>query len=46
MRNIGSAIGISITGAMVTQNGQIEHSVLAAFVTPLNRALQGAALAH
>jgi DHA2 family multidrug resistance protein len=39
VRNVGSAIGISVTGAMVTQNGQIEHSVLAAHITPLNRAL-------
>ncbi len=28
LRNVGSAIGISVTGALVTQNGQIEHSVL------------------
>jgi MFS transporter, DHA2 family, multidrug resistance protein len=42
LRNMGSAIGISITGAMVTRNEQIEHSVLSGFVTPLNRALQGA----
>lgn len=43
LRNVGSAIGISVTGAMVTQNGQIEHSVLAGYVTPLNRAFQGGA---
>ena len=39
LRNVGSAIGISVTGALVTQNSQIEHSVLSGYVTPLNRAL-------
>jgi DHA2 family multidrug resistance protein len=43
LRNIGSAIGISVTSALVTQNGQVEHSILSGFVTPLNRAFQGAA---
>ena len=42
LRNVGSAIGISVTGALVSQNNQIEHSVLSGFVTPLNRAFQGA----
>ena len=42
IRNIGSAIGISVTGALVTQNGQIEHAMLSGFVTPLNRAFEGA----
>jgi DHA2 family multidrug resistance protein len=43
LRNVGSAIGISVTSALVTRNGQIEHSVLAGYITPLNRAFQGAA---
>ncbi len=43
LRNLGSAIGISVTSALVTRNSQIEHSVLAGYVTPLNRAFQGAA---
>ena len=43
LRNVGSAIGISVTSALVTRNGQIEHSVLAGYVTPLNRAFHGAA---
>ena len=43
LRNVGSAIGISVTSALVTQGGQVEHSVLAGFITPLNRAFQGAA---
>jgi DHA2 family multidrug resistance protein len=43
LRNVGSAIGISVTGALVTRNAQVEHSVLSGFITPLNRAFQGAA---
>ena len=42
VRNVGSAIGISVTGALVTRNGQIEHSFLTGYITPLNRALQAA----
>ena len=42
-RNVGSAIGISVTGALLTRNSQIEHAVLSGYVTPLNRAFQGAA---
>lgn len=41
LRNVGSAIGISVTSALVTRNGQIEHSVLTGFITPMNRAFQG-----
>ena len=43
MRNIGSAIGISVTGALLESNTQINHALLAENVTPLNHALsQGA----
>jgi DHA2 family multidrug resistance protein len=42
LRNLGSAIGISVTSALVTRNTQIEHSVLSGFASPLNRAFQGA----
>jgi DHA2 family multidrug resistance protein len=45
LRNVGSAIGISVTGALVTRNEQIEHSVLSGYITPLNRAFEGAASA-
>jgi len=45
VRNVGSAIGISVTEALLSRNGQIEHSVLASTVTPLNRALQDAGAA-
>jgi MFS transporter, DHA2 family, multidrug resistance protein len=34
LRNIGSAIGISVTGALVAHNEQAEHSALSGFVTP------------
>ena len=43
LRNVGSAIGISVTSALVTRNGQIEHAALTSYITPLNRAFQGAA---
>ncbi len=45
-RNIGSAIGVSVTSALVTRNTQIEHADLAAHITPFNRLLQGASAAH
>ncbi len=40
VRNVGSSIGISIFEALITTQTQVEHSVLAGFATPLNRALQ------
>ena len=42
VRNVGSSIGISIFEALITSQTQVEHSVLAGFATPLNRALQHA----
>lgn len=45
IRNLGSAIGISITGALLQTNTQINHEIIASEVTPFNRALQaGSAL--
>jgi DHA2 family multidrug resistance protein len=41
-RNVGSAIGISVTEALVIRNGQTEHNTLAGFITPLNRVLDHA----
>ncbi len=41
MRNIGSAIGVSVTSALLAHNVQVLHSELGAYVTPFNRALQG-----
>jgi len=39
MRNIGSAIGISVTGALLESNTQINHALIADEVTPFNRGL-------
>jgi DHA2 family multidrug resistance protein len=41
LRNIGSAIGISVTFSLLAHNTQVLHSELGAYVTPFNRALQG-----
>jgi DHA2 family multidrug resistance protein len=38
LRNVGSAVGISITEALLIHNTQVEHAALAKFVSPLNRA--------
>jgi DHA2 family multidrug resistance protein len=46
MRNLGSAIGISITGALLQSNTQVNHAILAVDVNPFNRALQSGAAAH
>ena len=40
VRSIGMSMGISIFEALVTQNSQVEHSVLAVFASPLNRAIE------
>jgi DHA2 family multidrug resistance protein len=39
-RNVGSAIGISVTSVLLAQNTQIMHAQIAEAVTPFNRALQ------
>jgi MFS transporter, DHA2 family, multidrug resistance protein len=46
MRNLGSAIGISVTGALLVRNTQVNHASIAASVTPFNRLLQSGAPAH
>jgi MFS transporter, DHA2 family, multidrug resistance protein len=40
IRNLGSAIGISVTGALLQSNTQINHAIIAGVMTPFNRALQ------
>ena len=40
MRNIGSAIGISITSALLDHQTRYEHAVLTQFITPFARPLQ------
>jgi DHA2 family multidrug resistance protein len=45
MRNLGSSIGISITGALLQTNTQVNHAFITEGVNPFNHALQaGAAL--
>jgi DHA2 family multidrug resistance protein len=39
MRNIGSAIGISVTGALLQTNTRVNHQLIAETVTPFNRSL-------
>jgi MFS transporter, DHA2 family, multidrug resistance protein len=46
MRNIGSAIGISVTGALLQSNTQVNHAAIATAVTPFNHALQSGAAAR
>jgi MFS transporter, DHA2 family, multidrug resistance protein len=45
VRNMGSAIGISVTGALLTANTQVNHAIIGAVVTPFNHALQAAGAA-
>ena len=44
MRNIGSAIGISSTGALLQMNTQANHAIIAEAVTPFNRMLHTGAM--
>jgi DHA2 family multidrug resistance protein len=46
VRNIGSAIGISVTGALLQNNTQINHSMIADNVTAFNRSLSNGAASH
>jgi len=39
-RNIGSAVGISLMVALISQNVQANHEEIGAYVTPYNRNLQ------
>jgi DHA2 family multidrug resistance protein len=41
VRNVGSAIGISLTSALLDRQGHYEHAVLTQYVTPFSRTLQG-----
>jgi DHA2 family multidrug resistance protein len=46
-RNIGAAIGVSVTSFMLAHNTQALHAEIGAAVTPFNRALQdGGAVQH
>ena len=43
VRNLGSAIGISVTGALLQINTQVNHAMIAEDASPFNRALQSGA---
>jgi DHA2 family multidrug resistance protein len=45
-RNIGSSAGISVVTALLTENTQINHASIAAYVTPFNHALTTPAAVH
>ncbi len=46
-RNIGAAIGVSVTSSMLVHNTQVLHEEIGGSVTPFNRALQdGGAIEH
>jgi DHA2 family multidrug resistance protein len=40
VRNMGSSIGISVTGALLVSNSQINQALINEVITPFNRALQ------
>jgi MFS transporter, DHA2 family, multidrug resistance protein len=46
MRNLGSAIGISVTGALLEVNTQVNHAIIAADANPFNRAFQSGAVSR
>ncbi|HLJ05502.1 MAG TPA: DHA2 family efflux MFS transporter permease subunit [Acetobacteraceae bacterium] len=46
-RNIGAAIGVSVTSSMLARNTQVLHAEIGSHVNPFNRALQvGGAVQH
>ena len=40
LRNIGAAIGVSVTSSLLAHNSQALHEMIGASVTPFNRTLQ------
>jgi DHA2 family multidrug resistance protein len=40
LRNIGAAIGVSVTSSLLARNAQALHEIIGASVNPFNRALQ------
>ena len=40
-RNIGAAVGISVTSLLLTRSEQVSHEEISSVVTPFHRALQG-----
>jgi len=45
-RNVGSSVGISVVTALISENTQINHANIAAYVTPLNPAFNLSAVMH
>jgi len=45
-RNIGSSVGISVVSALLTENTQVNHANIAAYVTPFNRNFDAPVVAH
>src|SRR6201994_57203 len=45
-RNIGAAIGVSVTSGMLAHNTQALHAEIGASVNPFNRALQDGGMVH
>ena len=45
-RNVGSAIGVSITSALLARNTQILHEQLGSYITPYNAALRANPALH
>jgi DHA2 family multidrug resistance protein len=43
-RNIGSSVGISIVNTMLTRNTQVNHAIIAAQVTAVNRGFEDSAV--
>jgi MFS transporter, DHA2 family, multidrug resistance protein len=41
LRNIGAAVGVSVTSSLLARNTQVLHESIGSAVTPFNRALQG-----
>jgi len=46
LRNIGAAIGVSVTSSLLARNAQAMHEIIGAAVTPFNRALQATGPGH
>jgi DHA2 family multidrug resistance protein len=46
LRNIGAAIGVSVTSSLLAHNAQALHEIIGASVNPFNRALQALVPMH
>ena len=46
LRNIGAAIGVSVTSSLLAHNSQALHEMIGGYVTPFNRALHAVGPVH